>query len=124
ELINIYKSRKVSGLNFLEVNYKDVNYKLFYKSSLLHSEILSLIQLHKRIVEALSKHESIHVFGNARLTEEMVSELSKIRKDKAKYLIDQNTEIIRLLEENECIQFINGGFELTLKGKTIDIAEH
>jgi hypothetical protein len=127
DLINIYKSKEVSGLNFLEADYKEVNYKLFYKSSHLHSEILNLIQLHKRIVEALTKHESIYVVGNAKITEKMVGELSKIKmveKDKSNYLIDQNQEIIRLLEEKECIQFINGRFELTLKGKTIDIAEH
>ena len=127
ELINIYKSKKVSGLNFVEVYYKEVNYKLFYKSSHLHSEILSLIHLHKRVVEALTKKESIHAIGNARITEKMVSELSKIKiakNDNSRYLIDQNQEIIRLLEEKDCIQFISGHHELTLKGKTIDIAEH
>ncbi len=127
ELIDIYKLKKISGINFVEAKYKEVSFKLFHKSSHLHSEIFHLIQFHKRVIEAVTKHESIHILGNAQITEKMVDELSKIKKavkDKSKYLIDRKEVTIRLLVEKDCIQFENDHYELTFKGKIIDIAEN
>ncbi len=123
QLIKTYHSKKVSGLNFVEETYKDISYKLFYKSSDLHRQLWWLFKFAKRLKTSISKNYSVHIIGNAGISESQITEMHKIKHNDKKTLKEQDLNILKQLEENECIQIQDGLYELTLKGQTIEIAE-
>jgi len=123
ELTNIYKLKKVTGINFLEQTFNNVNYKLFYKSSHLHSQILRIIRTLKSLIDSKLDNMDVHIIGNAQITNNMIFELQKIKNHSNSKPIKIADNIINLLFEEKCISFNNGHPILTLKGEVLNISE-
>lgn len=123
ELTNIYNLKKITGINFVEQTFNNVNYKLFYKSSHLHSQILRLIKTLKSLIQSKPDNMDVHIIGNAQITKNMIFELQKIKNQISTEPIKLEDNIVNLLFEEKCIKLDTGNPTLTLKGEILNISE-